>query len=384
MPQGLEYARGIRRGVVEALEQVSGWRVLQLPMRESGRPPVRDGMDSLDGLVTWAEPRDAWIGDLVAKGIPIVNCNGAWQGTAGVAAVMPRSHSVLELAVKHFQELSLERIVFLGHRITSDPSRAMMADMLADLAAPVGIEVLRIETRGKNPDEDLERLLRPRNEHRLLREFAALKGHFGMFAEHDYLARLACDVAARAGKRVPADLAILGAAGDLLGRFGSPTISTIPLPGREIGKRAFDLIEEFHRGVPLPSEPVEIEASTVVIRESTGGKAGDIAMERVFRCIEREAYRGLTVEELASVAGMSPKAVRRRYRKVHGEEPSTHIRRLRLDRARQLLECSGLPIMEVASLCGFSSQSAFCNYFLRHENISPTAFRMEREEVARS
>jgi AraC-like DNA-binding protein len=266
-------------------------------------------------------------------------------------------------------------VVFFGHKVSSDPRRRALLDLLGRLAADARIEVGSLETRGRNPDEHLERLLAPRAERVLIRQFAALDGSLGLLAENDCFARLACDVAALAGKRVPADLAILGTAGDLMARFGSPTISTVLLPGVDVGRAAFRMIAGFHRGRPMTTEDVRVDASTLVVRESTGGVARDIAMERVHRWIEREAFQGLTVQELSDVAQMSVKALRRRYRAVYRMEPSEHIRRLRTDRARHLLGGTDRPIVDVAAACGFSSQAAFYNYFLRHEGVAPSDYR---------
>ena len=375
LPQGLEYARRIRQGVVRGMERVSGWQVLQLPMHQSGRAPVRLGMDSLDGVITWAESRDRWVRSLAAKGVPVVNCTGDWQETAGVASVVVNLRSVLELAVRHFRDLGLQKVILFGSRVSSDPARGAVAGLLRELAEPEGIEVTCLETRGRNPDEILDSLLVPASEHELIHQFAALKGSHGMFAENDYHARLACDLAALAGKRVPMDIAILGADGDLLSRFGSPTISTIILPGEEIGQKAFHLIDSFHRGVSFPTGRIEVMATTIVVRESTCGKAPDVVMDRVFRWIERETCRGLTVQELPEVAGMSLSTLRRRYRAVYGMEPSEHIRTLWVAKARELLESGDQPVVEIAAACGFSAQAAFANYFHRHTGMTPTEHR---------
>ena len=116
-------------------------------------------------------------------------------------------------------------------------------------------------------------------------------------------------------------------------------------------------------------------AIKVVVRESTGGKKKDVGMERVHRMIERDALTGLTVQELPDVAGISLKALRRRYRVVHGIEPSEHIRRIRLAKAKELLKSTNATMCEIASACGFASQAGFYNYFQRHEGMAPSEYR---------
>lgn len=377
LPQGYDYCRAIIDGVADAAEETGGWQILQLPVHPSGKIPVRTGMESLDGVIAWTDRKHAWMEDLPRWGVPAVNCGGDWNGEPGIGTVVVRLRSALQLAVRHFQDLSLRKIYFFGHRITSDPQRAQAMRALTEVASSAGMEVEAIETRRKNPDENLERLLTPEKESRLLREFSVMTGTAGLFAENDYFARLACNLASLAGKQVPGDLAILSGSGDLLGRLGEPTLTTVPLPGREIGREAFRLIERASRGIPLPTNPVIVDANRIVVRESTAGKSGEVIMERVHRRIEQEAVHGLTVAELSEVAGMSQKSLRQRYRQVFGEEPSQHIRRLRLAKAKNMLTDTMEPIVEIAAACGFASQPAFCNYFLRHEGTTPSHFRKQ-------
>jgi len=382
-PQGSEYCRLIRDGAVEELERFGGWQVLQLPVHESGRIPVKCGMETLDGVIAWVDRKHKWMRELSTAGVPVVNCGGDWRGEEGIGTVSVDLPSVLGMVLDHFGELSLTEIRYFSHNIWGNPAREALLDQFRELAEARGMEVGHFETQGENPEENLERLLVPEKQKRLIEEFAAMDHPIGIFSENDYFGRLACTVAALAGKRVPVDFAVLGTSGDLLGRYGSPTISTVILPGEEVGRAAFRMIEAVHQGVPMPRDDVKIKARTLVVRESTGGKARDVAMERVHRWITRKALHGLTVQELPEIAGMSLKALRRRYSAIYGMEPSEQIRRLRLSEAKRLLSKTDTTVADIAISCGFSSQAAFYNYFLRHEKISPSRFRRKAEKNRR-
>ncbi len=375
LPQGSEYCRLIREGAVEELERAGGWQVLQLPVHESGRIPVKCGMETLDGVLAWVDRENEWVRELADAGVPVANCGGDWRGEDGIGTVSVELPSVLRMVVRHFHELSLTDIRYFSHDLSSNSNQATLLPALRKLAEPCGMEVGYFETLGANPEDNLECMLTPEKQTRLIEEFAAVDHPIGIFAETDFFARLACILAELAGKRVPTDFAVLGTSGDLLGLYGAPTISTVLLPGAEVGRAGFRMIEAVHRGIPLPREPVKVEANSLVVRESTGGKARDVAMERVHRWITRKALKGLTVQELPEIAGMSLKALRRRYLTIYGAEPSEQIRKLRLEEAERLLASTDAAISEVALACGFSSQAAFYNYFLRHKKISPSKFR---------
>ena len=191
-------------------------------------------------------------------------------------------------------------------------------------------------------------------------------------------------MALRTGRAVPADLAVLGAGNGLIGRYGDPTISTVAFPGEEIGRRGFELVARAATGEPMPHSKVSVPADELIVRESTGGRARDVALERVHRRIEAEALGGLTFGELPHLAGISAKVLRERYREAYGEGPSEHIRRLRVGEAKRLLVETELPIASIAAACGFSSQAGFYNYFQRHTGWAPKEYRAQGGEPNRS
>lgn len=248
-------------------------------------------------------------------------------------------------------------------------------EALESLSAPHGIEAGFFELRGTTPSVSLSRLLTPQNEKALLKWLLNQDLPLALFCENDHFARLVCNVARIAGLRIPDDLAVVGASDDVIGRLGEPSISTIRLPGFEIGQKAFSMISESWSGKSMPTEPVTIPATDLIIRESTGGQSLDVVLERTRRRIVLEAPTGLMFKEIVSDSGLSPKVLRRRYTEAFGEGPSAHMRRLRLSAANERLRNTDMPIAEIASACGFSSQAALCNYFLRHEGVVPSEIR---------
>ncbi|MCC5840438.1 MAG: helix-turn-helix transcriptional regulator [Opitutales bacterium] len=83
--------------------------------------------------------------------------------------------------------------------------------------------------------------------------------------------------------------------------------------------------------------------------------------------------RMLTVPEIARKVGLSESQFKRLFVRHFGHSPSAHLRDRCLTEARHLLGSNDLPIKEVAYLLGFPSQSAFYNWFKKHEGIRPGA-----------
>ena len=81
------------------------------------------------------------------------------------------------------------------------------------------------------------------------------------------------------------------------------------------------------------------------------------------------------VPELARRAGMSTRHFVRVFTQETGEPPAHYVQRVRLERARQLLEREGLRVEEVAEACGFGSAETMRRRFQEAIGVSPSAYR---------
>lgn len=84
------------------------------------------------------------------------------------------------------------------------------------------------------------------------------------------------------------------------------------------------------------------------------------------------------LEELAEVAGMSPRNLTRRFRELTGVTLKEFSHRLKLEVARNLLCDPSLTVEAVAARCGFTDARQLRRLWRRHHHESPTAWR-ERE-----
>jgi CheY-like chemotaxis protein len=91
-----------------------------------------------------------------------------------------------------------------------------------------------------------------------------------------------------------------------------------------------------------------------------------------------EAHLGdeqYTVERLAGEVAQSRGNLHRRLRELTGESPSDLIRRMRLERAAELLDARAGSVAEVAYAVGFKSVAHFSNAFLDMHRVRPSAWR---------
>jgi AraC-like DNA-binding protein len=86
-----------------------------------------------------------------------------------------------------------------------------------------------------------------------------------------------------------------------------------------------------------------------------------------------ESYLGL--HALARASSLSPFHLHRVFRAAFGETPALMQRRIRVERAQQLLTKPRYCIGEVARLVGFESESAFSRSFRAVTGVSPRGYR---------
>jgi transcriptional regulator GlxA family with amidase domain len=91
--------------------------------------------------------------------------------------------------------------------------------------------------------------------------------------------------------------------------------------------------------------------------------------------MERNFHQNLGMEDVARQAGISLRALHYGFRRELQRTPGQHLLRLRLDRARDLVEAGTLKIGEVAAACGFSTLRNFHRAFRRVFGSPPAAFR---------
>lgn len=86
----------------------------------------------------------------------------------------------------------------------------------------------------------------------------------------------------------------------------------------------------------------------------------------------------ITLDEIASVACLSPNHFLRSFKELFHVTPHQYLTEQRLAQACQLLQCSDKPIIEIAFDVGFQSVGAFSGLFRRRIGASPAQFRQQK------
>lgn len=93
--------------------------------------------------------------------------------------------------------------------------------------------------------------------------------------------------------------------------------------------------------------------------------------------VEDRLADDISLDDLANVAGLSSVYLVRAFKQAIGATPHRYLVERRIERAKQLLVATDLPLAEVALVCGFANQSHLSTWFRRLVGTTPGRFRAE-------
>jgi AraC family transcriptional regulator len=105
-----------------------------------------------------------------------------------------------------------------------------------------------------------------------------------------------------------------------------------------------------------------------------------LAPDRLWRTlalIDERFAEALAVEDLASVAHLSPFHFARMFRRSTGQSPHAYITERRMEKAKVLLATTGEPIAKVAQAVGYRTQAHFTRVFHLTEGSTPRRYRRD-------
>ncbi|MQY08043.1 GlxA family transcriptional regulator [Actinomadura macrotermitis] len=121
--------------------------------------------------------------------------------------------------------------------------------------------------------------------------------------------------------------------------------------------------------VAAPTRPAG-QAQVVAVPQ---GRDDTIAATRAWAL--GRLHEPLTLAALAAHAQVSTRTLTRRFHAETGQSPLQWLLRQRLERARELLETTGLPMDLVAHHCGLGSADSLRAHLVRRFGVTPSAYR---------
>ncbi len=102
---------------------------------------------------------------------------------------------------------------------------------------------------------------------------------------------------------------------------------------------------------------------------------GDEPVLRSQKWMEAKVAEPLTMDDAASVAGLSERHFKRRFKKATGDTPIKYLQKLRIEKAKLLLETTRKSVSEIAWEVGYEDANFLRKLFRRVTDITPNAYR---------
>jgi LacI family transcriptional regulator len=280
-----------------------------------------------------------------------------------------------ELAARHLRERGFRHFGFVGHphHFYSTEREAGFRQGLASTSHSLACYHERparsYRHRGRLLvlNEGLQRWLR------------GLSKPVGVFACHDVWALQVVEACRLTRLRVPDDVAVIGVDNDdLLCELGRPSLSSVVVPAERIGYEAAALLERLFERKRPPRKPLLIPPTGTVTRQSSDVLAGgDPDVTAAVRFIRDHGHQPISVDDVLRAVPVSRRSLERRFRALLERGLGEEIRRVNLERAKDLLATTALSIAEVAEQAGFASVHYLSRKFRKETGLTPTAYRRQ-------
>lgn len=142
---------------------------------------------------------------------------------------------------------------------------------------------------------------------------------------------------------------------------------------------------ELSRGKPSPMQALEAHALLATFLIGVVGDACTVAQEPVFPIqralthLEDHLSTNLSVEDMALAMNMSLSSFKKGFRQSTGIAPAEYFLRMKLNKARYMIQCTDKSVTEISVELGFSSSQYFATAFKRYHLFSPMAWKKMHE-----
>jgi LacI family transcriptional regulator len=373
----LEYGRGLLRGIGQYVAEHGPWTVYYRPGPLVERLPAGFTAWRPDALLAQLESA-ALIRQVRALGLPTVDLF-TLHPLAGIPRLSPDHRAVARLVADYFLERGYEHFAYCGfrgvwycemrcrHFVDYLNERGYRPAVYEGDTPPGRTGVFAREAKG---------LLEIG---RLGRWIASLPKPLALMAGSDTRAQQVLSACGERRIAVPGEVSVTGVGNDgVLCRLCDPQLTSVDLNTEAIGYQAAALVDRMMHGRRPPEELLVVAPRGMVTRQSTLAWAvADADVAAAMQFIRGQCCQRITVDDVARHVALSRSTLQRRFEKALGRTPQTEIHLEQLQRVKQFLADTDLPLSRIAELAGFQHAESLCRLFKRHTGRTPGVYRRE-------
>ena len=359
------YARTLLIGIGEYMLSHEPWSVHFAELGPTDNPPGWLGRWRGDGVIFRGE--NLRLARAVeALGLPTVDLTPS-RLLRRTPWVKSDDAIVARFAAQHFLERGFRQFGFCGDARYSWSDRR--GEQFAFQIRSAGRECRAYAPRRQPADSDEET-------DEIASWLLALPKPVAVFACYDNRGQQVLEACRRAGLAVPEAVAVLGVDNDeVLCALSPPPLSSVILNPRRAGWEAATLLSLLMKGEQVPAEPHLIPPVGIATRQSTDILAvPDAKVSAALRYIREHACEGIRVSDVLRHAPMARRALETRFHKLLGRTPHEEILRVQLNRVKELLVGTELPVWEIAGRTGFEPDYLSV-VFKKQTGMAPSDYR---------
>lgn len=366
-----QYGRGIIEGIWQYAQNRAAWLVDLDPMESDENTSLHAHM-AIDGIIAMVHTR-AFADKLRKYRVPIVNVSGTRIQGIHFPRVTTDPDAVLRMAIEHLRDKGFKNIAFCG-----EPSRHFVdfwMEAYRVVMAEQNREPLIYAPDSKLPRRGGERT-RPSD---LLRWIKAQPKPVGMIGWDSAICRqIALDCAAT-GIHVPDEVAIVSLESDeLLCKMIHPPLSGLDIPVEQIGYEAARLLDLLLQGRKKEAKNIFLPPRGVITRQSSDVfTVDDPKLRQALRYIKNHATEQIHVRDILRAVPMARRTLERRFNELLGRSPSEEIRRTKIEKVRELLVLTNMPVPDVAEAAGFEYVEHMIPLFKKYHGLTPAKYRSQ-------
>ncbi len=374
------YGRNLLRGIALYVRSVATWSVLHQERTLSEGLPEWLAIDELDGVLARIDS-EVMFEQLLKLRVPVVDLRGRFQSPR-IPRVLVNDVLVAHQAAAHLRQRGFKHFAYCGFT-GADYSEGRLDAFAREVRnesffdsymtrRPVGSAfTAQVEAHGIEEEKRIGQWL------------AKLPEPCGVMACNDILGRIVLNACRRENIKVPDRIAVIGVDNDdVMCDLSAPPLSSVNPPCERIGYEAAAILDRMMRKEKVAAEllldPLGVvdRASTNVLATSDRMVVETLAFIRS-HCLEGVQVRDILRHLKSLGIVVSRSTMERRFFNTLGHTPRDEIQRLRLDKTRELLLGTNLPLNQIAAMVGFEHHEYLCAVFKRETGQTPGDYRRQ-------
>jgi len=199
----------------------------------------------------------------------------------------------------------------------------------------------------------------------------------GLMAGSDVRAQQVLSACAERDIPVPDQVAVTGVGNDeVLCNLCDPLLSSVELNTEKIGYEAAAMLHRMMQGAAPERMLTSVEPLRMVTRQSTNTLAirdGDVAA--AVRFIREHVGDGIAVQDVVGHVAVSRSTLQRRFAGILGRSPRQEIVRAQIERVKELLAKTDMPLARIAERAGFGYLECLSRLFKARTRLTPGQYR---------